>query len=238
MKFSRRIPALGWLPKYSMSLLRSDLTAGLTVGVVLIPQGVAYAMLAELQPVYGLYSSLVGLVIYAMLGTSRHISIGPFALVSLLIGETVSTVVSPDQPAEYAAAVTLLSLMVGILQLLMALLRLDIIIAFLSEPVLTGFTSASAILIASSQLKHLLGLSVPRGTLPHMLAYIVTHVHLINPIALALGVGGCVLLDGFKRLNKKWCSKSPLPEQLFVLVVFGAIGALLSPEQAATAPPP
>ena len=105
---------------------------------------------------------------------------GFHALVSLLIGETVSKVVPPEQTADYVSAVTLLTLMVGVMQLLMAVLRLDVIIAFLSEPVLTGFTSASAILIASSQLKHLLGLAVPRATLPHMLWYIVTHLHQVS----------------------------------------------------------
>ena len=260
----QRIPVLQWAPQYNIELFRRDLVAGLTVGVVLIPQGVAYAMLAELPPVYGLYSSLVGLVVYAMLGTSKHISIGPFALVSLLVAETVSTVVPPEETARYVSAVTLLTLMVGCMHLLMAILKLDLspqphsnrrhpprhpldvaahcptraprylaVVAFLSEPVLSGFTSASAVLIASSQLKHLLGLAVPRGNLPSMIHYIITHLHQVNPYALLLGVGGVVLLDVFKKANKKYCPKLPLPEQLFVLIVAGGIGALLSPEQIA-----
>ena len=86
----RRVPALTWLRAYNSQLLRNDLVAGVTVGVVLIPQGVAYAMLAELPPIYGLYSSLLPLPIYASLCTSRHMSIGPFALVSLLVADSVS----------------------------------------------------------------------------------------------------------------------------------------------------
>jgi len=230
-RLRRRLPFLSWAEDYSLSLLKFDFIAGLTVGVVLVPQGVAYAMLAELPPVYGLYGPLAGLMVYALFGTSRHLAVGPFALVSLLVAETVSSVVPPEQTAAYVPAVMLLSLMVGVLHLLMALLRLDIIIAFLSEPVLNGFTSASAVLIASSQLKHLLGLPVPRGTLPTMLGFIAMHLHQVNLVALAFGIGGVLVLDGLKRLNKRFCPSLPLPEQLFALVLAGAIGAQLAPEQ-------
>ena len=107
------------------------------------------------------------LPIYALLGSSRHISIGPFALVSILVAETVTPLFSPTRHTEeYCSAVMLLSLMIGLLHLAMAALRLDVVVvSFLSEPVLAGFTTASAILIAASQMKHLLGLPIPRGTL-------------------------------------------------------------------------
>ena len=124
----RRIPALSWLPEYSLSLLYADVMAGITVGVVLIPQGMAYAMLAELPPIYGLYSSLLPLPIYAALCTSRHMSIGPFALVSLLVAESVSEVV-PTAHEGYVGAVMLLSLMIGLLHCLMAALNLGVIVS-------------------------------------------------------------------------------------------------------------
>ena len=109
--FARRVPASIWLRDYTVSLLRNDVAAGLTVGVVLIPQGMAYAMLAELPPIYGLYSSLLPLPIYAAMCTSKHMTIGPFALVSLLVADSVSEVVSPDDEG-YIGAVMLLSLMI------------------------------------------------------------------------------------------------------------------------------
>ena len=143
--YRRRLPILRFLRNYTSDTFRRDLNAGITVGVVVIPQGIAYAMLAELPPVYGLYAALVPLPVYAMLGSSPHISIGPFALVSLLVADSVSEVVSPDAP-EYIGAVMLLSLMIGLLHCLMAALNLGVIVRFISDSVLAGFTSAAAIL--------------------------------------------------------------------------------------------
>ena len=122
----RRFPAIEWVPRYTWSLLRADLVAGLTVGVVLIPQGVAYAMLAELPPIYGLYAALAPLPVYAAMGSSRHMSIGPFALVSLLVADAAGDVVDPDADGmeAYIDAVMCLSMMVGTFLLLMATLRL------------------------------------------------------------------------------------------------------------------
>jgi SulP family sulfate permease len=215
---------LSWGSRYSLQLLKRDLVAGLTVGVVLVPQGLAYATLAELPPVYGLYASLVPLPLYALLGSSRHISVGPFALVSILVAETVSTAVHCGEKnrmfcEDYVDAVLLLSLMVGLLHLLMAALRLDVVVvAFLSEPVLNGFTSASAILIAGSQMKHFLGLPIPRGTLLSKIAFAVQHYRDINPLALATGLGGILMLRAVKDLNTRLCPSVALPEQLLLLV--------------------
>ena len=218
-KAIQKIPMMTWLPKYSLSLLRADLLAGVTVGVVLIPQGVAYAMLAELPPIYGLYSSLLPLPIYCAMCTSRHMSIGPFALVSLLVADSVSEVVSPDDEAAYIGAVMLLSLMIGLLHCAMAALNLGIIVRFISDSVLAGFTSAAAILISASQLKHLLGMPIPRAPFFHTLLYIATHLSSINPLALIVGLAGIGLLELFKRLNKKLCKNIPLPEQLLLLLL-------------------
>ena len=91
----RRVPVLHWGSSYTLSLFRQDLIAGVTIGIVVVPQGIAYATLAELPPVYGLYAALVPLPIYAMLGSSRHMSIGPFALVSILVAETITPLMSP-----------------------------------------------------------------------------------------------------------------------------------------------
>ena len=212
---------------YDWDMFKKDLSAGITVGVVVIPQGIAYAMLAELPPVWGLYGALMPLPIYAMLASSKHQSIGPFALVSIVIAETVTPVVAPEDQFghhrhEYSAAVCLMSFMVGVMHLLMAWLKLDIVVvSFLSEPVLSGFTTASAILIAASQLKHVLGLPIPRAQLPQMLLYTYNNIYDANGSAIVFGVMGVLVLDWLKRLNKWLCPNLPIPEQLLLLT--GAI---------------
>ena len=224
--------AFKWLPKYTLELLRADVVAGLTVGVVLIPQGVAYAMLAELPPIYGLYASLLPLPVYAMLCSSRHMSIGPFALVSLLVADSVSAVVPPEQTEAYISAVMLLSLMIGLLHILMAALNMGIIIRFISDSVLSGFTSAAAILISTSQLKHLLGIHIPRGSLPPTLLYVFQHLSDVNLAAVGMGAGGVVLLHYSKAWNKKYCPKIPIPEQLILLVLATFVSWLFALDEA------
>lgn len=216
--------------------------AGITIGVVVIPQGIAYAMLAELPPVWGLYGALMPLPIYALLGSSKHISIGPFALVSILVAETVSPVVAPEdafghhRPA-YAAAVCLMSLMVGCMHLLMAALNLDVVVvSFLSEPVLSGFTSASAILIAASQLKHVLGLPIPRTSLPQMIHYAIVNFKDSNGSAIAFGVLGYLALPYIKDINKRLCPRFVLPEQLVLIIVSILLCWYLYDEVASAAP--
>ena len=226
----RRIPALSWLPEYSLSLLYADVMAGITVGVVLIPQGMAYAMLAELPPIYGLYSSLLPLPIYATLCTSRHMSIGPFALVSLLVAESVSEVV-PTAHEGYVGAVMLLSLMIGLLHCLMAALNLGVIVRLISDSVLAGFTSAAAILISTSQLKHLLGIPIPRAPLLSTMWYILAHLPDVNPLALFVGVSGVALLHYLRRLNVLLCPRVHLPEQLILLLLATLISYVLDLEE-------
>ena len=212
-------PATVWLREYGPTL-KTDIGAALTVAFVLIPQSIAYALLAELPPEYGLYAALVPLPVHALLTTSRHVSVGPFALVSLLIAETVSAVVDPvDDQRRYIHAVLLLSLLVGLLHLVMAALRLDVIVAFLSDSVIEGFTSASAVLIAASQLKHLLGMPIARAQLPLMLADVYSRLDEVNTRTLTLGMASIFLLLAVRWLNKRLCSKVPIPEMLVLLVL-------------------
>ena len=220
-----RVPALSWLRDYKT--LHNDIVAGLTVGIVLVPQSMAYAALAELPPVYGLYTSLAPLPIYAIFGTSRHLSVGPFALTSLLIADCVSVVVPPDVGPDpgprYVAAVLVLTLIVGIIHLLMAALRLDRLISFCSDSALEGFNSAAAILIAASQIKHLLGMSIPPSTLLPKLWMIGHRLDEVNPAAMATGLSGVALLFLVNRWNKQCCARVPIPEQL-LLVVLATVG--------------
>lgn len=158
---ARLVPLLGWLRRYNRRLLRHDFVAGLTVAVMLVPQSMAYAALAGMPPVAGLYASVVPLLVYALLGTSGATAVGPVAITALMTSAALAPIAEGD-PARYAALAGLLALLVGAVQLLMGLLRLGALVNFLSHSVLAGFTSAAAIVIASSQIKNLLGLDAER----------------------------------------------------------------------------
>jgi len=150
---------MGWLIRYKKADLPSDVLAGLTVAVMLVPQGMAYAMLAGLSPVVGLYASVLPLIAYALLGSSRQLAVGPVAMISLLVFASCSSLATPGS-SEYVSIVLLLTLMVGVFQLAAGLIRLGFLINFFSHAVISGFTSAAAIIIGLSQMKHLLGISL------------------------------------------------------------------------------
>ena len=152
------LPFLTWLAHYRRSDLVGDLIAGIIVAVMLVPQGMAYALLAGLPPEVGLYASIAPLIIYGLLGTSRVLAVGPVAIVSLLVASGLSSLASPGSIPYIQLAITL-TLLVGVIQFGMGLVRLGFLVNFLSHPVLAGFTSAAAIMIGFSQLKHLLGLA-------------------------------------------------------------------------------
>lgn len=194
-------PILEWLPGYDRSSLRWDIIAGLTVGVMLIPQGMAYAMLAGMPPIYGLYASLVPLVIYAIFGTSRQLAVGPVAMVALLVAAGVGELAEGGS-AQYISLAIVLALMVGIIQLAMGLFRLGFLVNFLSHPVIAGFTSAAALIIGISQLKHLLGIEIPRSNQVHeIILAAAENFGLINIPTLIIGVMGIALLILVRRLN-------------------------------------
>jgi sulfate permease, SulP family len=167
MSFSlitRLFPVLGWLPKYDRSKAKSDVAAGLTTAVMLVPQGMAYALLAGLPPIMGLYAATIPLVVYALLGTSRQLAVGPIAMASLLVATGANELLPPE--AAEAAVVSLailLSLVAGICQLVLAVTRLGGLVNLLSHPVVSGFTGAAAIIIGTSQLQHVFGFDVPGG---------------------------------------------------------------------------
>jgi SulP family sulfate permease len=153
-------PAYGWLREYRREDLARDFTAALVITVMLVPQSMAYALLAGLPPIYGLYASTVPTVVYALFGTSRHMPVGPPALMALLTFTSVSTLAERGTE-EYIGLALLLALMVGVLQVAIGFLRMGFITNFISHPVLSGFIYASAIIIALSQAKYLLGVSLP-----------------------------------------------------------------------------
>ncbi|XP_008788063.1 sulfate transporter 4.1, chloroplastic-like isoform X2 [Phoenix dactylifera] len=158
------LPCSSWIRTYRWrEYLKVDLMSGLTVGVMLVPQAMSYAKLAGLHPIYGLYSGFVPIFIYAIFGSSRQLAVGPVALVSLLVSNVLSHIVEPSNEL-YTELAILLALMVGILECLMALLRLGWLIRFISHSVISGFTTASAISIALSQAKYFLGYNIARSS--------------------------------------------------------------------------
>lgn len=191
------LPFLQWLSAYRKAWLKNDLFAGITVGVMLIPQGMAYALIAGLPPEYGLYASVVPLLIYAILGTSRQLAVGPVALVALLVASTVSP--HADTPEQHIALSILLALMVGVLQLLFGLLRLGFLVNLLSHPVLSGFVSAAAIVIGLSQMHHLLGVESISGGVHEMIIGLAAQWSAVSGWTLGLGVGAIALILLIKR---------------------------------------
>lgn len=209
----RVFPLFRQLADYDKAKLKGDLSAGLTVGVMLIPQGMAYAMIAGLPPIYGLYASLVPLIIYAMLGTSRQLAVGPVAMVSLLVAAGVAPLAGGDM-TQYIGLALLLSLMIGALQVGLGLIRAGFLTNFLSHPVLAGFTSAAALIIGLNQLKHLLGVQIPRSNYVHeIIGASAAQLGNINGTTLAIGLAGILLLVALKR----W--KRTLPGALFVVIL-------------------
>lgn len=181
------LPILEWAPLYSRSAAVNDLVAALIVSIMLVPQSLAYAMLAGLPPHIGLYASILPLLGYAVFGSSRTLAVGPVAVVSLMTAAAVGQVAESGTPA-YLAAATALALLSGLILIAMAVLRLGFLANFLSHPVISGFITASGILIAVSQVKHILGVAAEGDTLPRMLNGLVREFDGTNFYTLAIGV--------------------------------------------------
>ena len=209
----RIFPILEWLPNYNKSYFKGDLAAGLTVGVMLIPQGMAYAMLAGLPPIYGLYAAIFPIIVYSIFGTIRQLAVGPVAMDSLLVAAGVGALATTGSE-EYITLAILLAFIVGSLLLLMGIFRLGFLVNFLSRPVISGFTSAAALIIASSQLKHLFGLDLGRSSYLHQtLISLGQNITDTNIFTLIIGLSGVVII----KLIKKY--KPAIPSQLVVVVL-------------------
>jgi len=203
MKLKSFIPLLEWLPKYKKEYLSGDLSAGLTVGIMLIPQGMAYAMIAGLPPVFGLYAALIPQVIYGILGTSRQLSVGPVAMDSLLVASGLGAL-SLSGIDEYISMAIFLALFMGAIQFILGVVRMGFLVNFLSKPVISGFTSAAALIIGLSQLKHLLGTQIERSNQIHILLLnALKTIDQTNLVALGLGIAAIVVIKSLKRLHNR-----------------------------------
>ena len=209
-------PFLDWISSYKKTDFVKDLLAGITVGIVLVPQGMAYAMIAGLPPVHGLYASLFPVLVYALLGTSRKIAVGPVAMDSLLVAVGLGTLAITGVE-NYIKMVVVLALMVGVIQFLLGVLRMGFLVNFLSKPVISGFTSAAAIIIIFSQMKHLLGISVVGSNRIYKTVFNIFYkLGEINYVDFSIGLVGIALLLGFKR----WAKNIP---GILIIVVLGIV---------------
>ena len=199
------LPAPAWARSYPRALLRDDVSAGLTVAVLLIPQSMAYATLAGMPPQAGLYAAIVSLVVYAALGTSSFISVAPVAIDSLLVAAAVGPIAQGDTEI-YVTAAALLAVMTGLIQITLGTARLGALVNFLSVPVISGFTSAAAITIAASQLKDLLGITVDGATGSDFLATVSATVNRIETLHLPtalIATASIVALVAARRIAPK-----------------------------------
>lgn len=187
------LPIAQWGPHYSRGDLLPDLLAALIVTIMLIPQSLAYALLAGLPAEMGLYASILPLVLYALFGTSRTLSVGPVAVASLMTASAVGNVAASGT-ADYATAAIALALLSGIMLLLLGLFRFGFMANFLSHPVISGFITASGIIILFSQLRHILGIEAGGDTLPSLLASLSANVGASNQFTLATGTAVLVFL--------------------------------------------
>jgi SulP family sulfate permease len=200
---ARFLPILQWLPNYQRSWLSGDISAGVTVGIMLIPQGMAYAMIAGLPMEFGLYTALMPQVVYAILGTSRQLAVGPVAMDSLLVAAGLGALKTSGMD-EYIALAVFLALFMGAIQLGLGLFRMGFLVNFLSKPVISGFTSAAAIIIGLSQLKHLIGTDIERSNQIHiLLKNAFETLDDISWLTLIIGLIGVLIIKLFKKYFKK-----------------------------------
>jgi SulP family sulfate permease len=209
----RYLPILQWLKVYNRETLTSDLVAAVIVTIMLIPQSLAYALLAGLPPEVGLYASILPLVAYAIFGTSRTLAVGPVAVVSLMTAAAVGNLALAGT-AEYLAAAIALAFLSGVILILMGLFRLGILANFLSHPVISGFITASGLIIAASQLKHILGVDAGGHNLLDILMALAGQLAHINLPTLIIGVSATAFLFWVRKQLKPLLVKVGLGPRL------------------------
>jgi len=213
----RVFPFLTWWPEVNKSTLKADLIAGVTGAVIVLPQGVAFATIAGLPPIYGLYTAMITPIIAALFGSSKHLVSGPTTAISLVVFAAVSQLGATPGTEEFIAKALTITLLAGIFQFLLGLGRMGTLINFVSHVVVVGFTAGAALIIMESQLKHLLGLSIPAGTsFVDTFEAIAANITNTNPYALGVGVFTLLLAI----LSKKQFPKIP---NLLVALVGGSL---------------
>ena len=218
MTIKTYFPILDWGRRYNRQTLTSDLIAAIIVTIMLIPQSLAYALLAGLPPEVGLYASVLPLVAYAIFGTSSALAVGPVAVVSLMTAAAVGRIAA-EGTVDYASAAILLALLSGIMLTLMGLFRLGFIANFLSHPVISGFITASGIIIATSQVGGLLGIKTEGHALPDLIMSIIENIGQINWYTVAVGAVALSLLLWIRLDLKNWLARFGVPEGVATIIV-------------------
>jgi SulP family sulfate permease len=218
---AKLMPFLRWWPMVNRDTMRADVMAGLTGAVVVLPQGVAFAVIAGMPPEYGLYTAMIPAIIAALFGSSWHLVSGPTTAASLVLFASLSALAEPGSEQYVALALTL-TFMVGVTQLVMGYAKLGTLVNFISHSVVIGFTAGAAILIASNQIKHFFGMEIPRGLHFHeILLEFVSKIELINPYVAITGIA--TLASGI--LIKRYAPK--IPYMIVAMVVGSIVGVIL-----------
>ncbi|WP_085618459.1 SulP family inorganic anion transporter [Thalassospira alkalitolerans] len=222
------IPILDWGKSYNRDALTNDLIAAVIVTIMLIPQSLAYALLAGLPPEAGLYASIAPIILYAIFGTSRALAVGPVAVVSLMTAAAIGNIAETGTMG-YALAALTLAAMSGAILLLMGVFKLGFLANFLSHPVIAGFITASGIIIAASQLKHILGIDASGHNLFDIVVSLVTHLPETNPVTLTIGVLATGFLFWVRKGLKPALRKMGLgPRMADVLTKAGPVVAVMA----------
>lgn len=228
LKFMERyLPILDWGRRYDKDTLTNDAVAAVIVTIMLIPQSLAYAILAGLPPEMGLYASILPLVAYAIFGTSRALAVGPVAVVSLMTAAAVGELAAVGTP-EYATAAITLAFLSGLFLLVLGFFRLGFLANFLSHPVIAGFITASGIIIATSQLKHILGVSASGHNLYELVESLFHHLGEINYITLVIGVSATAFLFWVRKgLKPLLLARGIKPRMADILTKAGPVAAVV-----------
>ena len=204
LPWRRLLPFLRWWPRVSRLTVRADAWSGLTNAVVVLPQGVAFALLAGLPPEYGLYTAIVPAVVAALFGSSWHLISGPTLALSIMVYSTLAPLATPGSEQYIALALTL-TLLAGLYQAAFGLARLGQVVNFVSPAVITGFTAGAAILVVTSQLRHVLGIDIPRGgNFLDVWSYAITHIEAAQPRVLAIAATSFAVAIGVRLWRPHW----------------------------------